>query len=64
MKTAEDATKAAPLLVWKVAKVPEGEQTLKVGACRAAAGAEVRLTKEKAEAINGGLPGALVFIGA
>jgi hypothetical protein len=57
MKTKTDEPKAAPLLAWKVAKVPQ------IGGVRAAIGGEVKLTQEKADTLNKALPGCLEFQG-
>lgn len=58
----DDKKKAAPLLAWEVARVPEGG-TLKVGQVRCAVGAQLRLTQEQADNLNAALPGCLVFQG-
>lgn len=59
----DESPKAAPLLAWEVARVPEGAGSLKIGSVRCAAGASVRLTQEQADALNAALPGCLVFQG-
>lgn len=51
------------LLAWRVAKVPQGEPSLKIGAVRCAVGAQVRLSQAGADALNSALPGCLVFEG-
>lgn len=59
----QDESKAAPLLAWKVAKVPEGSSSLKIGAVRCAIGAQVKLTQADADKLNAALPGCVVFEG-
>ncbi len=58
-----DGKTAAPLLAWKVAKVPEGSSSLKIGAVRCAIGAQVKLTQADADKLNTALPGCVVFEG-
>jgi len=64
MKTKDQDTKqAATLLSWEVARVPEGANSLKIGAVRCAVGAQVRLTQEDADKLLAALPRCLVFQG-
>lgn len=63
MKTETEKEKAAHLLAWEVAKVPDGTSVLKAGGACCGLGAVVRLSQEQADTLNAALPGCVVFRG-